>query len=68
MIQLTRLNGDVFYLNADHIQAIEATPDTHILLTNGQSYVVREPVPDVSDLVLAYQRRVRGPNGGYRPY
>jgi flagellar protein FlbD len=60
VIRLTRLNGSQFYLNAEHIQALEATPDTHILLTNGQQYVVREAAARVAELVLAYQRSVRG--------
>ena len=58
MIRLTRLNGDEFYLNAEHVQTIESTPDTHIVTTNGQSYVAREPAREVADQVIAYQRRV----------
>ena len=60
MIPLTRLNGSRFFLNAEHIQLVEALPDTHVLLTNGQQYVVREPAQQVADLTLAYQQRVRG--------
>jgi flagellar protein FlbD len=67
MIQLTRLNGTRFYLNADHIQTLESSPDTHILLTNGQQYVVREPVDVVADLALSYQARVRGGSGVVMP-
>jgi flagellar protein FlbD len=58
MIHLTRLDGSAFYLNADHIQAIEATPDTHVLLTNGQQYLVREPADEVSEDVIAYKKRI----------
>jgi len=60
VICLTRLNGSRFYLNTAHIQIVESTPDTHVLLTNGQSYVVLEPASVVADLVLAYQRQVHG--------
>lgn len=63
MIPLTRLNGTRFYLNADHIQTLEASPDTHILLTNGQQYVVREPADVVAELAVQYQARVRGGGG-----
>jgi flagellar protein FlbD len=58
MIRLTRLDGSEFYLNADHIQIVEATPDTHILLTNGQRYVVRETAEQVAEAFLAYKRRI----------
>lgn len=60
MICITRLNGGEVQINAEHIQAIEALPDTHILLTNGQSYIARESVTEVTERVIAYQRRVRG--------
>lgn len=63
MIRLTRLNGSQFYLNADHIQTVESNPDTHIMLTNGQQYVVREPAETVADLAIRYQARVR--RGGF---
>lgn len=47
MIPLTRLNGDEFVLNCDMIERIEATPDTHILLTDGTRYVVKESPTEV---------------------
>jgi flagellar protein FlbD len=57
VIQLTRFNGSRFYLNAEHIQMVESTPDTHILLTNGQQYVVTETDAEVAELTLAYRQR-----------
>jgi flagellar protein FlbD len=59
VICLTRLNGDQFYINAEHIQTVQSTPDTHIVLTNGQQFLVREPADRVSDLMISYQQRVR---------
>jgi flagellar protein FlbD len=58
VIRLTRFDGSEFYLNAQHIQTVESTPDTHILLTNGQRYVARESAADVAERSIAYQRRV----------
>lgn len=69
MIRLSRFDGSTFYLNAEHIQAVESTPDTHILLTNGQRYVVREPAEEVAAAVIRYQREVRQPlAGGFTVY
>lgn len=59
MIRLTRLNGTQFYLNADHIQSVESTPDSHIQLSNGQQYVVCESDDEIAELMVAYQQRVR---------
>lgn len=47
MIPLTRLNGEEFILNCDMIERVEATPDTHILLTDGTRYVVKETPSEV---------------------
>ena len=66
MIRVTRLDRSEFYLNADYIQSVESTPDTHIVLINGHSYVVTEPDHEVVDQILQYRRSAygagRGPN------
>lgn len=60
MIRVTRLDHSEFMLNAELIQTLESTPDTHIVLFNGHSYVVREPLDEVVDRVMAYRRAVYG--------
>jgi flagellar protein FlbD len=60
VIFLTHLDGKEFVLNADHLLAAEATPDTVLLLTTGVKLMVRESVEDIVDRVAAWQRRVRG--------
>jgi len=58
VIQLTRLNGERFALNTDLIERIEETPDTILALIDGTRYVVKEPVDDVIDRVIAFRARV----------
>lgn len=60
MITLTRLDGHGLVVNADHILAAEATPDTVLLLTTGLKLMVRETVEEVVERAAAWQRRVRG--------
>jgi len=57
VIELTRLNGSVFVLNADLIETIEATPDTVISLVTGKKYVVREKVGEVIDRIVEFRRK-----------
>jgi flagellar protein FlbD len=59
VIQLSRLNGVTFYLNAELIQSIEATPDTVITLTSNDKLVVREPADLVIQRMIEYQRQIR---------
>ncbi|HJM89223.1 MAG TPA: flagellar FlbD family protein [Dehalococcoidia bacterium] len=56
MIKLTRLDGSELYVNAEFIQSVESTPDTHIILLNGHSYVVTEGDDDVVERIIEYRR------------
>ncbi len=58
MIKLTRLNGSELYLNTDLIETIEATPDTHLTLANGQHYVVLEEIRVIVERIVAYKARI----------
>jgi flagellar protein FlbD len=58
MIELSRLNGKVFYLNHNLIEIFEATPDTVIKLTDGTKYVVRESTTDIIEKMVSFNRRI----------
>lgn len=58
MIYLTRINHVPLVLNSDLIEHIETTPDTVIHLTNGQSFVVREPPEEVICRVIEFRRAI----------
>lgn len=58
MIKLTRLNGSELYINPALIEVLEETPDTHILLTNGNRYLVLEPARVVIERMVALQSRI----------
>lgn len=58
MIQLHRLNGKAFVVNADNIKFIESTPDTLLTLTtNDEKLMVKETVEDVIQKVIDYKRQ-----------
>lgn len=58
MIRLTRLNGSELFLNPRMIETMEEVPETHIMLTNGNRYIVLEPVRVVIDRIVAFESRV----------
>ena len=60
MIQLTRLNGDQFVLNAALIRFVESRPDTYITLTTDDRFVVRESMDEVVERSIQYSRQIRG--------
>jgi flagellar protein FlbD len=61
MIQLHRLNGKEFILNADMIKFIEATPDTVITLDvhggKDEKFMVKEDVSSVLKKVREFRKQ-----------
>ena len=60
MIILHRLNGSEIVVNSQHIETVEANPDTVILLTTERRYVVKESVAEVIDRVVEFNGRIVG--------
>jgi flagellar protein FlbD len=58
MIVLTRLNGARFALNPDLVERADANPDTTLLMVDGTTYVVTEPIDELIELVVDFRARV----------
>lgn len=58
MIEVSRLNGKFFILNAELVKFIESTPDTVITLTTGEKLMVRESVEQVVQRCTDYLKRI----------
>ncbi|MDE6731968.1 MAG: flagellar FlbD family protein [Oscillospiraceae bacterium] len=52
MIFLTKLDGTSFLLNEDLIETVNETPDTVIVLENGHSFIVKESMRELQNLIL----------------
>jgi len=63
MVVLHRLNGSELVINANHIETVEKTPDTIILLTTERRYVVKESVEEVIEKVVQFNRSIVGRAG-----
>lgn len=59
MIEVTRLNGKAFALNALYIETVESFPDTTITLTTGSKYIVLESVDQVMEKITNFYRQVQ---------
>jgi flagellar protein FlbD len=64
MIRLTRLNHQPFVLNSDRIEHVETTPDTVVVMDNGQRFVVRETVDELIARVVDFRRQLGLPSVG----
>ena len=58
MIEVTRLDNSKILLNVDLIQSLQATPDTIITFTTQEKLMVKEPMEEVSERILQYQRSI----------
>jgi len=58
MIQLTRLNGQEFTLNAVMIEQVESLPDTTISLINGKKVLVKNSESEVIQLVTSFYKQI----------
>jgi len=58
MIKLRRLNNSTFFLNHHHIEAMEASPDTIITLTNERKYIVRESLEEIIERIQDYESEI----------
>lgn len=58
MVKLTKLNGDIFYLNPHLIERIEAKPDTLITMNSQVQYLVKESIEDILKKIIAYRKNL----------
>ena len=58
MIKVTRLNDSTLMINVDRIQSLQAIPETVITFTNNDKIMVKEPLEEVSQRIVDYQRTI----------
>ena len=61
MISLTRLNGQMFVMNAEKIRYVESTPDTVVCCDTGDKLMVKESLQEVMRRAIDYARVIRKP-------
>jgi flagellar protein FlbD len=58
MIEVTRLDGKVYYVNPHQIEYIECNPDTTLVMLSGKHLIVNESYEQVLERIVAYRRLV----------
>ena len=62
MIDVTKMNGKMFTINAELIESVEEVPDTVITLTTGKKIIVKESRQKVKSLVKLYKSEILSGN------
>jgi flagellar protein FlbD len=52
------MDGKSLLVNAELLEAVEATPDTILTFTNGKKMVVKENVEEIRNRVIVYRRAI----------
>ncbi len=55
MIEVTRLNGEVFYVNPHQIEYVTASPDVTLIMLSGKRLVIREDYQTVFSRIVEYR-------------
>ncbi|MEM0951356.1 MAG: flagellar FlbD family protein [Cyanobacteria bacterium P01_H01_bin.74] len=58
MIEVTRLNGSIYFLNPEMILTIEKTPDTVITLNSGEKLLAKESPEELRRRFIAYKKEL----------
>jgi len=58
MIEVTRLDGTLYYVNPHHIEYVETNPDTTLVMLSGKRLVIREDYPTLLRRIVEYRRLI----------
>ena len=60
MVQVTRLDNTVYYINPHQIEYVESNPDTTLIMLSGKRIVIREDYPTLFQRIVEYRRLIGG--------
>jgi flagellar protein FlbD len=58
MVEVTRLDGKVYYVNPHQVEYVECNPDTTLIMTSGKRLVVREDYQTLFTRIVEYRRLI----------
>jgi flagellar protein FlbD len=58
VVEVTRLDGKIYYVNPHQIEYIEVNPDTTLTMLSGKKLVVREDYQTVFDRIVSYRKLI----------
>ena len=58
MIQVTKLNGEKYWINPHQIETMEMNPDVTLLMLSGKKLVVKDSPEDVLTKIIEYRKKI----------
>lgn len=58
MVEVTRLNGENYYINPHQIEYIELNPDTTLIMLSGKRLIILEDYKTLYKRIVNYRRQI----------
>ena len=58
MIEVSKLNGDGYYINPHQIEYIESNPDTTLIMLSGKRLIIKEDYQEIFQKIVEYRRLI----------
>ena len=58
MIDVMRLNGEIYWVNPHMIEAMESTPDLALIMRSGNRIIVKNSPEEVIEKIIAYRKKI----------
>jgi flagellar protein FlbD len=58
MIQVTKLNGEKYWINPHQIETMEMNPDVTLLMLSGKKIVVKDSPEEVLARIVEYRKKI----------
>lgn len=58
MVEVTRLDGFIYYINPHQIEYIEINPDTTLMMLSGKKLIIKEPYEILYERIVKYRKEI----------
>lgn len=58
MIELSKINGTVFYINPHLIERIDPGLDTVITMNSQTQYIVKDSIDEIKQKIISYRKKL----------
>ena len=58
MVEVTRLNGENYYINPHQIEYVEMNPDTTLIMLSGKRLIIVEDYQTLYNRIINYRRQI----------
>ena len=58
MIEVTRLDGTIYWVNPHMIESMESNPDLTLTMLSGKKIIVKNTPSEIIDKIIIYRKKI----------